>query len=632
MENTVDLKKDVSGTDKSNGIVGKLLQSPLFMSFFLCLGAFLVRVIFFRLTYEVSDDYMTDAVLSGALGNGYDPYLLFGNTILGYILIFFYKLIPNISFYFVMLISLGFLSSMTVLYLLFKKKINALTVCLAILFLSFYSDDLYILVQFTKVAAAAGFAGGLLALHGLFVEEKHKVRFVVMGTVLAVFGSFVRFETIYLYGVFLLISFLYYAVSYVRNNKKKENSVSRAAVVKYIVIRLAVCLALVGLLFGLNYADGILKRSDASHKDYVEFQPVRYGITDTYKADFDVLSSDFEKLGLDYVDDCLICSWHFVDREVYSDELLLEVQDVLKSHVSEETHSFFYVFDDMMDRSVLAYPVALALYLMSMIALLLGKDKLFPLINIVVTVGLLAYFVFAGRTMYRVEWGIYFCAVSALLSTYQYNDGSSFAKSKKNLFGRSVSLDCIGGALIALIVLVKGFTQALPNSDFKNMTDEEYRENFDIVMSYSGSYMVEKKQALTLRRDNQPRLIEIMENDPDHYYYVDFPSGIQTLYYNYSPWIRPEQGLFRDSYGYFGSVIMHHPGERDSLAANGCDPDNPYKSLVNDNILSVDNYFYEYKLTYIRKYYYPDAQVEYLGTVDGFMVWNYYIPEEPVSE
>lgn len=624
MENTVVSEKEIVNAEKSTGFLGKLLHCPLFLSFFLCLCAFLVRVIFFRLTYEVSDDYMTDAVLSGALGNGYDPYLLFGNTILGYILIFFYKLIPNISFYFVLLIVLGFLSSMTVLYLLFKKKINALTVCLAILFLSFYSDDLYILVQFTKVAAAAGIAGGLLVLHGLFVEKEHKIRFVVLGTLLAVFGSFVRFETIYLYGVFLLVSFLYYSVSYIRKNKSKA--------VKYIGIRLAVCLALVGLLFGLNYADGILKRSDASHKAFVDFQPVRYGITDTYKADFDVLASDFETLGLDYVDECMICSWHFVDRDVYSDELLLDVQDALKSHVSEETHSFLYVFDDMMDRGVLAYPIALALYLMSMIAILLGKEKLFPLISIVVTIGLLAYFVVSGRTMYRVEWGIYFCAAATILTIYQYNEDSSFAKSKKNLFGRTMSLDNIGGIVIALIVLIKGFTQALPNSDFKNMTDEEYRDNFDIVMSYSGSYMVEKKQALTLRRDNQPRLIEIMENDTEHYYYVDFPSGIQTLYYNYSPWIRPEQGLFRDSYGYFGSVVMHHPGEMDSLAANGCDPNNPYKSLVNDNVLSVDNLFYEYKLAYIRKYYYPDAELELIGTVDGFMVWNYYIPEEPVSE
>lgn len=627
MENGVVFEKEIVSTEKSNGFLGKLLHSPLFMSFFLCLCAFLVRVIFFRLTYEVSDDYMTDAVLSGALGNGYDPYLLFGNTILGYILILFYKLIPNISFYFVLLVVLGFLSSMTVLYLLFKKKINALTVCLAILFLSFYSDDLYILVQFTKVAMAAGFAGGLLALHGLFVAKEHKIRFVVLGTLLAVFGSFVRFETLYPYGVFLFISFLYYSITYIRDNKE-----TKSGVVKYIGIRLVVCLALVGLLFGLNYADGILKRSDTTHKDFVDFQPVRYGITDTYKADFDVLSSDFETLGLDYVDDVMICSWQFVDRDVYSDELLLDVQDVLKSHVSEETHSFSYIFENMMDREVLIYPIALALYLMSLIALLLGKDKIFPLVNLVVAIGLLAYFVFAGRTMYRVEWGIYFCAAAALLTSYRYNEESSFAKSKKKLFGRTMSIDCIGGALIAFIVVVKGFTQALPNSDFKNMTDEEYRDNFDIVMSYSGAYMAEKKQALTLRRDNQPRLIEIMENDTEHYYYVDFLTGIQSLYYNYSPWIRPEQGLFRDSYGYFGSVIMHHPGEMDSLAANGCDPDNPYKSLVNDNILSVDNYFYEYKLAYIRKYYYPDAEVEYLGTVDGFMVWNYYIPEETVSE
>ena len=138
----------------TNGSISKVIQTvaskPLLLALLFNLVALLLSVIFFDIKYEVSDDYITDAVLSGAFGTGYDPQILFGNVILGYILVFLYKLIPTVSFYFFLLIGLDFISATIVLYLLFKEKVNAITVCMASIFLIFYSDDLYILIQFTK--------------------------------------------------------------------------------------------------------------------------------------------------------------------------------------------------------------------------------------------------------------------------------------------------------------------------------------------------------------------------------------------------------------------------------------------------------------------------------------------------
>ena len=119
----VTLKKNSPGA-KLGKVVSFFSSKPLALALLLNITALIIRLIFFEIKYEVSDDYMTDAVLSGAFGNGYDPHLLFGNIILGYILVFFYKLIPSISFYFVLLVALAFVSVTVVLYLLFKKKIN----------------------------------------------------------------------------------------------------------------------------------------------------------------------------------------------------------------------------------------------------------------------------------------------------------------------------------------------------------------------------------------------------------------------------------------------------------------------------------------------------------------------------
>ena len=70
-------KEGLSGRIKS--ISNKLAESPLLLAFLMNLAAFLFRIVVFEVKYEVSDDYFTDAVLSGAYGIGYDPNLLFGN-------------------------------------------------------------------------------------------------------------------------------------------------------------------------------------------------------------------------------------------------------------------------------------------------------------------------------------------------------------------------------------------------------------------------------------------------------------------------------------------------------------------------------------------------------------------------
>ena len=128
MQEVRSLRKSNSFSNSFFVLLRKIGSNPLLLAFLLNLSAFILSILFFDIKYEVSDDYITDAVLSGAFGTGYDPQLLFGNVILGYVLVFLYKLIPTISFYFFLLISLDFISATIVLYLLFKKKTNIITI------------------------------------------------------------------------------------------------------------------------------------------------------------------------------------------------------------------------------------------------------------------------------------------------------------------------------------------------------------------------------------------------------------------------------------------------------------------------------------------------------------------------
>ena len=130
---------------------------------------FLLLVIMFcDMKYEVSDDFIVDSILSGAYGNGYDEHLLFSNILYGYFLKLLYQLIPVVSWYFVAQIAICFCSLWAVSYIILQKNNSYIGILVIIIFVSFFSDDLYILVQFTKTAVVAICAGGALMLYGIW--------------------------------------------------------------------------------------------------------------------------------------------------------------------------------------------------------------------------------------------------------------------------------------------------------------------------------------------------------------------------------------------------------------------------------------------------------------------------------
>ena len=612
---------------KLKSVTDYFASHPLLLSFLFNLVAFLFRIIVFEIKYEVSDDYITDAVLSGAYGMGYDPQLLFGNIILGYFLLFLYKLIPTISFYFVLLILLSFISCTIVLYLMFKKKVNAITVCIAVIFLAFATDDLYVLVQFTKVASAAGIAGGLLILHGLFESENHMIPSVVLGSLMMISSSMLRFSNILIYCAFLVVAFLYNV--YLKLSDKDSNTKTDDRKKEYIgiLIRFIVCVVIVASLYGLMYLGEWLTDRDPTHREFNEYHVLRCNITDKTMPDFESVKNDYKGLGFDYIDYVMINSWNFDDREIYSNETLRKVAQLQQKAVASSPITLSDMFFILYSRGVFNYPVAFTLYIPALLALGLDKKRFYSLILILVTFAMFAGFVYYGRTMYRVEWGVYFCAASCLLAGFNYNENSKLAKLKKILFNKEISTVAIYLIILLLLLLMTRVPRIINKFSLLNCSDEEYKYFFDNTMLYSGYYLTDKIGFPTITRKPSSNIIERLENDPNHYYIVDFATGIQDLYFDYDPWIRPEQGLFCDHYAYFGGCTMRHPGEIYALEMNGCDPYNPFKNLTKDNILLVDNWGYEYKITYIRRYYNADAEIELVDVIDGYPIWNIFIPE-----
>lgn len=137
--------------------------------------------------YETSDDFITNAVLSGAYTGVPDPHMFFSNILLGYMLTPLYHIFPSVSWYFWFMEVLGLISLITIVYLTLKSSPHPLGLVLSLLFLCAFSDDIFLSLQFTKISAAALISGGILFTRALFDDErKFKVLRIIAGSALVI--------------------------------------------------------------------------------------------------------------------------------------------------------------------------------------------------------------------------------------------------------------------------------------------------------------------------------------------------------------------------------------------------------------------------------------------------------------
>ncbi|MCR5805103.1 MAG: hypothetical protein K6G47_12675 [Clostridia bacterium] len=595
---------------------------PFLSAFLFNLCVLLVKILTLDIKYEVSDDHIQDALLSGAFGQGNTPYMFFSNPFLGFILKTLDDLIPKVSFYFLFMEALGFISMTIVFYLLFKKVKGPLSVMLSLIFAASAANDLYILLQFTRVATVAGFAGGLLVLYGYFDAKKGKIALILGGTVLTVFSSFLRIDSIYVSLIFLFLVFLYKSFDLFRNpNNKAKDSI------KKIGICFALCGVLVGVLYGLTYLGNAIKFRNHEYRDFEDFQIYRYRITDTWVPVYEDVKDDYDALGYDLTDYTILNTWGFGDASIYSREKLEKVGDINAAYSDSITESPVFVFGDIISRGVMVYWCTICLYAVILITALCGKRLLWPFVLLLSTFILLLGFTYAGRTVYRVESGIILCSIMTLLYTFEPDPENSLYGKTTVLFSKKMRTMDIFSLIATLLILGFHIPMCIPDNSLMDLSDEEYRERFEDVLLDSAHFVKEKYGFKIADRKPHSDLIELMRNDDEHYYYVDLYTGMQQLYFDYDPWLRPEKDMYKDQYFYFGSVAMRGPDEKYILEQNGIDPDNPYSGLIHENVYIVNNYFIDEVFEYVKKYYAPDAEIELVDEVDGFKIWNIYVPD-----
>lgn len=562
---------------------------------------FLLLVIMFcDMKYEVSDDFIVDSILSGAYGNGYDEHLLFSNILYGYFLKLMYKLIPVISWYFVAQIVICFCSLWAVSYIILQKNNQYVGILVSIIFVSFFSDDLYILVQFTKTAAVAMCAGGALMLYGIWDQEKRKNTEVLCGGGLALIGSMIRFSAIYIALVFLALMMLRYILS----NCKLDRNISK------IGGAIIICILYIGCAFFLYKLDAFIWNQNSVYKDYKIYSTQRASITDVNSYGYDSVKDELSKIGISGNDYSMLDTWNFVDQDYFSSEKLKKISEIKKAYSDSATKNIKYVIRQFFGRHYEKYTVAMGLLVLFFCVFFLDKRKrIWQFLELGVTVLLLMYFIYRGRVVYRVEYAIFVCAAISMATSLQ-------VQYKLDLLVKRIIIGC------GILVCVCKIPLYIPDRSYQKLNGEEYAQYISDCFYESWNFEIEKYRCCVSKRRPHEALMKLIENDTEHYYLIDFNTGIQLVYYNYKPWIRINKNTY-DRYSYFGGVTIGYPDNYTIWEKHDIDGKNPYRSIDNNNICIVDTMSHEIRLNYIHEHYNPDEKKKLLNRVSGFDIWEY---------
>lgn len=598
-----------SASSKSKKYINRVKNSSLAMAFLLN-GVFLLcAILFCDIKYEVSDDFMMEAVLSGAFGQGYNAHLLYSNIFLGYALKIMYMLIPVVSWYFVFQITVCFCSLTAVTYVILEHNHRFAGIFISFILITFFSDDVYILPQFTKAAALAICAGVVLFLFGLWECQGKKEKIVLgAGFLLILCGCLIRFSCIYISLSFWVVLFGKYVWDRYHKHSWKK-CISNGWHLK-ILSKFLSCVVVITGMYLLSAISDFIWIQHPDYADYKFYNSLRSSVVDIKSYGYDSIAEELETIGLDQNDYQMISSWNFMEEDQYPDWILHKIAQIKKDCHKQQIKNPWVFIKSLTDREYWTYMPVIGILFLAFARFLLKKEKpWYVLAQIAIVCGYLIYFAYRGRQVYRVEYGIFVSAAICIAATIKC--------SKINL-----TMQRVISALVIFLGIGK-IPLYLPDLNRFTMSDKEYISYTVETLYHSSDYDVQKYGIDIYSRPASGALIELMENDENHYYLVDFSTGIQLLYFNYKPWIRVEQGYFQN-YSYLGGVDTGHPAKAYTWALCGIDSSNPYKDLVKDSVYIVDNGYYHAKLEYLKQHYYPNARAEVVANIDGYYIWKFY--------
>lgn len=554
------------------------------------------------LKYEVSDDFVMSTIVSGAYGKGVNPHLIFSNILIGYVLLPFYELFPRISWYFVMHIAAIFMSSTVVTYILLERLERMKAVMLSSFLILFFSNDMYILVQFTKTAMFAVMAGSLFFLDALFYEKGRKR--MIIGGALCIVGTWFRYSVIYMAGGFLILILIYEGIRLIHVTTDK-----RVLWKKIRKIMISGCV-LIGLAYGSNKIDSYIYRSNTDYTFFNNYGVARSRIVDFVDHGYEMYAEELQEIGVSENDYYMMKKWCFADNDFFSLERMQQAAEIIVSHNKELWRGWEDLIERVQDRKITNYPVFWANILLVFMGVFLNFEKVWTgvLANGVGWIYII-YFFIRDRLVYRIEFavflGVFLCGIYFWLKT-----------DKEDLQPEVLRKSCF--VIVVLVLAMRGIVY-LPDRTYKNVIAENKKEYVEDTFFESWNYDARKYRKVVNRIEIQNGILEEIHNNKNNFYFLDFNTTIQNLYYEWSPWRTCDEGEY-ENYLYLAGVTSNFPDVIKLLEDRELEI--PLKQLVNKDVYLIDNYYVELKVNYLREHYFPEARAELYKEIDGYQIWK----------
>lgn len=556
------------------------------------------------LKYEVSDDFVMSTIVSGAYGQGENPYLMFSNIILGYILLPFYKLFPHISWYFIIHVAVIFVSSTIVTYIFVERLERVKAIMLSSFFILFFLNDMYILVQFTKTAMFAVMVGSLLFLDALF-NEKSNWRMIIGGA-LCITGTWIRYSVIYMAGGFLILIMAYEGIRLIFKITDKKILLKKS----YRII-VSGCI-LIGFAYGSQKIDSYMYMKNDEYAFFSEYGVARSRIVDYVDYGYEKYAEEFEKIGVSENDYYMMRRWCFADNDFFSLERIQKTGDIIVSYNKNYWGGWEDLIERIQNRKITNYPVVWANILLVFIGIFLNyKNVWMSILANGIGWAYIVYFFIRNRLVYRTEFAVFLGVF--LCGAYFWRKAE-----KENAQLEIIKKSCC--VIIIMIFMMRGIIY-LPDRTYQNVVAENKKEYIESVFFESWNYDARKYRKVINKIESQSGILDEIYMHKDNFYFLDFSTTIQTLYYEWSPWEVVDSGEY-ENYVYLAGVTSNFPDVVKVLEDK--ELDNPLKQLVDENVYLIDNFYVDLKINYLREHYFPEARAELYKEINGYQIWKIY--------
>lgn len=538
--------------------------------------------------YEVSDDFIMEMIVSGAYTGSPSPFIMFMHPIIGIVLSILYTFIATINWYFIFQITVIFTSLCILSYTFLKYRKDNLSILLFMIFLLFLSNDLYLLVQFTKTATLSLCAGCILMLSNILDRNTMNKKEIALGILLFCVGYMIRNKCIYIVLFFSVLPILFHGI------QKRFKYIDFVKLAKKAGKVMFPCFfVLVGLSF---FSKEFVQRYPA-YKQYKEYSAYRSDIVDYSYYSYEENRTEFEKNGISENDFYTLVHWNFGDIEYYDLDKLKTVSTILSTYRDRQYTSIKGTIVNLINRQYKYYVSAWALMFISLIGIFAIRNGIFQVLSVNFFAFCLLFInMYLGRLNYRVEYSIFLAAAAFLLYSFQISESRFEKFSNKALYA------------VLIVLFVCRIPVHIPSYG-KSSYDSMFISWNNDLAKYNASFAKEKDMSV---------INEIKQN-PNNFYYLGFYSNIQTLYLNYNPWKGIQKSEFKNA-AFFAGIDTFHPDWVKHLENNSIN--NPMKHLLKENVYFIENRPINEVLTFVQEHYKVNAGVTLYKKIGSYYIWK----------